>query len=296
MAIERAFLGYRDDSIALSAGESIVGRHPECRIRFNDPAVSRRHMRFILLNDRLLAEDLGSANGTLVNNAPLSDTRELNDGDEIRLGSRLLVVGIVMVEAEGEEFDELTEDRDFMPPTGDRLSRPTPAQGVPAIPAVPESASPNSPSVHHCPNCRNGVPLEFDTCAKCGFQWPAGRPLSVTQRINIKELRNRRRHERIPVDMPVLYCSEWLSFDAAARNLSISGVFVASDLLDEVNTACEITLLPDGGQAGTVSAVVRRIVHGSSPQGEQVGMGIEFTPRNEAERQWLYELFQRSRQ
>lgn len=293
MAIDRAFLGYRDDSITLSAGESIVGRHPECRIRFNDPAVSRRHMRFILLNDRLLAEDLGSANGTLVNNTPLDDTRELTDGDEIRLGSRLLVVGIVEMETPGEEFDEQTEDRDYLPATdADRLTRPTPAQGVPA---VPESAAASQPSVHHCPRCRSGVPLEFDTCPQCGFQWPAGRPLSVTQRINVKELRNRRRHERIPVDMPVIYCSEWLSFDAAALNLSISGVFIASDLLDEVNTSCEITLLPDGGQGGTVAAVVRRIVHGSSPHGHQVGMGVEFTPRNEAERRWLYEIFQRSR-
>lgn len=71
--------------LLLPDGETIVGRSLECRIRFDDPSVSRRHLRLVVEGGRLTAWSLGS-NGTLLNGAPIGAPRVLADGDELRLG------------------------------------------------------------------------------------------------------------------------------------------------------------------------------------------------------------------
>jgi pSer/pThr/pTyr-binding forkhead associated (FHA) protein len=46
---------------------TLVGRHPDCDIAIEHPAVSGRHMLFRLVNRTVYAEDLASTNGTRVN-------------------------------------------------------------------------------------------------------------------------------------------------------------------------------------------------------------------------------------
>jgi FHA domain-containing protein len=62
-----------------------IGRLPDNDIRPNDPAVSRKHAQIKLEGERVLLEDLGSTNGTLVNGRKVKSC-VLRDGDLVQVG------------------------------------------------------------------------------------------------------------------------------------------------------------------------------------------------------------------
>src|SRR5438045_9756695 len=47
--------------------ETIIGRAMSANVRLNDDGISRRHCRIMPTGGEIVIEDLGSANGTLVN-------------------------------------------------------------------------------------------------------------------------------------------------------------------------------------------------------------------------------------
>lgn len=64
-----------------------VGRHGDADIVIDDPTISRRHAEITLSDDKYFLLDLGSTNGSFVNqhNIGTSEYR-LTDGDEISFG------------------------------------------------------------------------------------------------------------------------------------------------------------------------------------------------------------------
>jgi diguanylate cyclase (GGDEF)-like protein len=70
----------------LEGGDLVLGRGMNANIRLRDDGVSRRHAKLLLADGEVVVEDLGSANGTLVN-GELVTRRVLVDGDKIRLGA-----------------------------------------------------------------------------------------------------------------------------------------------------------------------------------------------------------------
>jgi hypothetical protein len=58
----------------------------EVEIRLEDPYASARHARIWRQGDILVIEDLGSTNGTYVNEEPLTGPMPLHPGDRIRIG------------------------------------------------------------------------------------------------------------------------------------------------------------------------------------------------------------------
>lgn len=74
----------------LGEGAAVIGRDLTCEIPIDDASTSRRHARFTRTPHGYTVEDLGSKNGTLVNNAPCTGA-PLKDGDQILLGSALAV-------------------------------------------------------------------------------------------------------------------------------------------------------------------------------------------------------------
>jgi hypothetical protein len=66
-----------------------IGRLPECDVVLTDPAASRRHARIDRRDGLWRIEDLGSTNGTYVNDEPVSE-RVLADGDRITIGTTVL--------------------------------------------------------------------------------------------------------------------------------------------------------------------------------------------------------------
>lgn len=65
----------------------IIGRSPEAQIVINEQCVSRQHAQCLRVNEKVVLEDLGSSNGTYLNDERLSTKETLKDGDIIRLGT-----------------------------------------------------------------------------------------------------------------------------------------------------------------------------------------------------------------
>jgi len=66
-----------------------IGRDARCEIPIDDPSASRRHARFLHSGNDYLVEDLGSKNGTLVNDAVCANMI-LRNGDRIALGATVI--------------------------------------------------------------------------------------------------------------------------------------------------------------------------------------------------------------
>lgn len=69
-----------------------MGRSPYCTIVLSNPQSSRQHCALRLDGDVLYIADLNSANGTWVNDAPVTEPRKLEAGDVIRIGTDVLEV------------------------------------------------------------------------------------------------------------------------------------------------------------------------------------------------------------
>jgi pSer/pThr/pTyr-binding forkhead associated (FHA) protein len=67
-----------------------VGRAPECEIRLDDTYVSQEHARIFGKSDKWYVEDLGSTNGTYVNDQKLGAPAQVEPGDKIRVGTTVL--------------------------------------------------------------------------------------------------------------------------------------------------------------------------------------------------------------
>ncbi|MHC4714082.1 MAG: FHA domain-containing protein, partial [Planctomycetota bacterium] len=77
------------ESFDLAGPSATVGRAEDNDIVLDDDRVSRHHFRIRFEKGGPLLEDLGSSNGTYVNDLPVT-ARRLFDGDEIRLGNHRL--------------------------------------------------------------------------------------------------------------------------------------------------------------------------------------------------------------
>ena len=67
----------------------IVGRSDDCNIRIQDNSVSRKHVKIEPSLEGYSVCDLGSTNGTFVNDKQLEDFSILQDGDYLRVGNCL---------------------------------------------------------------------------------------------------------------------------------------------------------------------------------------------------------------
>lgn len=86
----RAWLVWNDRVLRLDEGENLVGREPACAVWLDAAGVSRRHARLCLEADKTTVEDLGSKNGTWLNDERISAQTMLRDGDRLQLGPESL--------------------------------------------------------------------------------------------------------------------------------------------------------------------------------------------------------------
>ncbi len=70
----------------LPPGEYVIGRDSGVEIFADTPLLSRRHAQLTINYDHLLIEDLGSSNGTFVNEQPIADATRLYPNQSVRLG------------------------------------------------------------------------------------------------------------------------------------------------------------------------------------------------------------------
>jgi ABC-type multidrug transport system ATPase subunit len=76
----------------LTRPEIIIGRDPNVDITIPSPAVSRRHARLTRDGEGYSLEDLGSSNGTFLNDQRLLDRRLLKTGDRVRFGQAVTLI------------------------------------------------------------------------------------------------------------------------------------------------------------------------------------------------------------
>lgn len=82
------------------AGPTVVGRDADCQIRLDQPGLSRHHARLTPTGEGVLVEDMGSTNGTLINEARIM-RGVAHHGDEIgfdMMRFRLVASGMPDVE------------------------------------------------------------------------------------------------------------------------------------------------------------------------------------------------------
>jgi hypothetical protein len=119
---------YQHTSIEAPEGVFLIGRSSECNLVLDDPSVSRIHAAIIRDKGRLYIQDKGSRNGARVNEKPVNEKMELEDGDNIVIGHQNILI--------------LAHDR--------------------------ISDAENTVGLKACKSCGSWVPTNQSTCTHCG--------------------------------------------------------------------------------------------------------------------------------
>lgn len=125
-------------------GEMRVGRSTDCDVTIEDPRVSRNHALLRVEEPKVMLEDLGSANGTLVNGLKLVGSVELANGDDLQFDKykfRLVITGAPAAAA-------ADSDATIVAPMGDDATIVAPMEPAAApepSPRPPEPAPEPSP-------------------------------------------------------------------------------------------------------------------------------------------------------
>jgi hypothetical protein len=85
LVVERA-PGHDPGMIYDLDGDLVLGRGERAEIRLEDPFASSRHARVYEQGNVVVIEDLGSTNGTYLNEELLQSARPLHPGDRVRIG------------------------------------------------------------------------------------------------------------------------------------------------------------------------------------------------------------------
>ena len=97
----------------LEQEEFLIGRSPETDLPLFDSSVSRQHAMLIRGQEGYVVRDLGSTNGTFVNEKAIESDCSLRSGDTIRIGSflfRFLSAGCVETQYHETVYSAMTRD------------------------------------------------------------------------------------------------------------------------------------------------------------------------------------------
>ena len=115
---------------ALQEGENVIGRSPACHVCLDAAGVSRTHARIVVDGNSVRLGDLGSKNGTTVNDQPATADVVLRDGDRVGFGS---IVGVYRSSAAGMS----TETQGGHARAEQSEKRPSPSS--PSLGSVPDA-------------------------------------------------------------------------------------------------------------------------------------------------------------
>jgi pSer/pThr/pTyr-binding forkhead associated (FHA) protein len=72
--------------IPITGAQFVIGREPGCQLRPASILISNRHCALVRRDEKAFVRDLGSTNGTFVNDRQIKGEFELRDGDQLRVG------------------------------------------------------------------------------------------------------------------------------------------------------------------------------------------------------------------
>lgn len=119
-----------------------VGRNTDLGIVLEDVEVSRRHARISPSNGTVVVEDLGSRNGSFVNDQPIDGPREVRPGDRLRCGLTVFELRSAAQVQRGESgviaMPQITQlNRDVLAPVAAQdLPQPAPEPQAPGFKAT----------------------------------------------------------------------------------------------------------------------------------------------------------------
>jgi pSer/pThr/pTyr-binding forkhead associated (FHA) protein len=120
--------------VELDKQQLVIGRDEKNGIHLSDPSVSRRHALLSSALDEYFIEDLGSTNGTLLNDRPVTK-HILKSGDTLRLGDYVLYF-------ERADQELIAEEEDPEKTQVIRTMAPRPTQAPPPPKAIaPKTAT-----------------------------------------------------------------------------------------------------------------------------------------------------------
>jgi pSer/pThr/pTyr-binding forkhead associated (FHA) protein len=145
-----------------------IGRDAHMPLQLDDRQVSRRHARVTPADGRAWVEDLGSSNGTFVNEQLIHVPREIVPGDRIRMG--LTVVELRTAQAVVERPSAVSPiPQELLQPVPQEVLRPVPEEQLapvappppPPPPPPPAAAPPAPPSGRPAPFRAPETPAAF---------------------------------------------------------------------------------------------------------------------------------------
>ncbi len=78
--------------LALDDGEIRIGRSPACTVQLADSYVSEQHARVFRQGDTWVVADMGSTNGTYLNQGKVTSPTPLKPGDQLGIGKTVVEV------------------------------------------------------------------------------------------------------------------------------------------------------------------------------------------------------------
>ncbi|MFC4019368.1 FHA domain-containing protein [Micromonospora sp. GCM10011542] len=103
----------RGASFRLRTEPQLIGRAPTAHVVIPDPHLSRQHAEVWLAPEGATLRDLGSTNGTWLNDRRITGTERLADGDVVRVGRtelRLFDPGVARTDPVGLSFGPARRD------------------------------------------------------------------------------------------------------------------------------------------------------------------------------------------
>src|SRR4051812_25606958 len=86
-------------SLPIGLAQFLIGRDQQCQLRPASPLISKRHCALIQRDGKAFVRDFGSTNGTYVNDDRVEGERELNNGDELKIGPIQLTIRLEVAAA-----------------------------------------------------------------------------------------------------------------------------------------------------------------------------------------------------
>ncbi len=115
-----------------------AGRDQSAALALTDNQVSRRHLRLQPWGQGAWVEDLGSTNGTYVNDQPLHGPREIRPGDRVRIGLTVLELRTT-AQASAQPYP--AQQGPPVTSLGNDVLQPVPEEQLPAAEVAPNAPS-----------------------------------------------------------------------------------------------------------------------------------------------------------
>jgi len=137
VALVRVTADGETQRVVLTKDRTVVGRQEGCQLRIPIAGVSRTHCEILIRGGSVVVKDLGSSNGTFVNQERITE-QSLAAGDLISLGGQVF---LLQVNGEPEEIDAEFLFEDGLPEQDTKTSVPAPKPSVPAVSAGGKKAA-----------------------------------------------------------------------------------------------------------------------------------------------------------